>query len=210
MQSRLGKVIKFLFGVLVFLAIVFAVFRLFFVDFAVVGHNGMAPTMEAGDTIMVWRTTTFDIGDVAMCLNPQNPRDYVMGRVIAKQGMVVGVQRGQLVVEGTTPDIDWGPVETFTDTLTNETAPMNRGVEKLLNVYHGIYRKQRGGFRVPDVTVGPGRIYLLGDNRTHVGQDSRYFGQVIPATCRGIVFMRLKPPDESPNDLGHGWLDIIQ
>jgi signal peptidase I len=166
--------------------------------------------MEAGDTIIVWRTTDFDIGDVAMCLNPQNSQDYVMGRVIAKPGMVVGTVRGQLVIEGETPMIDWDVDETFTDTLTGETAVMKRGVEKLLNVFHPIYLKARGSFRLPDATVGEGRLYLLGDNRTHVGQDSRYFGQVIPVTCRGVVFMRLKPPAESPNDLGHGWLDIIQ
>ena len=51
-------------------------------------------------------------------------------------------------------------------------------------------------------------LFLLGDNRTFEGQDSRYFGEVNPGSCLGRAIMRLKPSDiESP--IARGFLDIL-
>jgi len=201
------KVLGWALGILI---VFVAVMRIFFVDVAVVGHNAMAPTTVAGDQVLVWRHANLDMGDVTICQHPSNPNELVMGRVAAKGGMTIQTdRRGQLDVEGTVPDIDWQDDVQFTDTLQGRTATMRTGIEKFGNVEHLIFVNTDRQFRVRARTVPEGKLYLLSDNRTHPGQDSRYFGSVDPDTCQGTVFMRLAPASDAPNDLGHGYLDLI-
>lgn len=203
-----GKLVLWAGGIVLVFA---AVMRIFFVDVAVVGHNAMAPTMEAGDTILIWRNGVPDaMGDITICPHPAQPSQLVMGRVVGKPGMTIQPNRfGALEIAGSVPDVDWQGTETFTDTLEDRTDDYKRGLEKLGNVEHWIYVREGAEFRMSPVTVGEGDVFLLGDNRTHVGQDSRYFGTVDPETCQGTVFMRLSPPSDSPNDIGTSYLDII-
>lgn len=212
MRSFLKITAKLLLWVGGILLVFAAVMRIFFVDVAVVGHNAMAPTMEAGDTILIWRSATPDeIGEITICAHPGQPDQLVMGRVVGKPGMLLQQNRyGALEIEGSTPDVDWRGTDTFTDTLEDRTDEYKRGMEKLGNRDHWIFVRERGQFRMSPTTVGEGKIFLLADNRTHVGQDSRYFGTVDPETCQGTVFMRLLPAEDSPNDLDTGYLDIIE
>ena len=53
-------------------------------------------------------------------------------------------------------------------------------------------------------------VYLLGDNRSDPADDSREFGEIDPARCRGQVFMRLSPAPPQNDDIRHGYLDWIQ
>lgn len=212
MKSFLKTTLKILLWVGGILLLFVAVMRIFFVDVAVVGHNAMAPTMEAGDTILIWRRGTPDeIGDITICPHPGQPGQLVMGRVVGKAGMTIdsNPRFHTLEIEGTVPDVDWRGTETFTDTVEDRTDDYKRGMEKLGNQDHWIYVRDGAEFRMTPETVDEGKIFLLGDNRTHVGQDSRYFGTVDPSTCQGTVFMRLAPAEGSPNDIGTGYLDII-
>jgi len=204
-------IVKFLAWVVGLLLVFVAVMRIFFVDAAVVGHNGMAPNLEVGDEILLWRHGTPDtLGDVTICPHPGRPNELVVGRVLAKGGMTIQTDpRGQLVVEGSVPDRNWVGEMRFTDVLEQRTEVMRRAIENLGAVDYEIIQRQDAVFTVRPVAVPEGKIFLLGDNRTFVGQDSRYFGPVDPATCVGTVFMRLWPASESPNDLGHGFFDII-
>ncbi|MCZ7679215.1 MAG: hypothetical protein M5U28_10860 [Sandaracinaceae bacterium] len=54
-----------------------------------------------------------------------------------------------------------------------------------------------------------GGLYILNDNRTYVGEDSRTFGEVTPSTCVGRVFMRLTAAP-SPAEIGNAPLDVIE
>lgn len=202
------KLVAWVAGVLLVFA---AIMRIFFVDVAVVGHNAMAPTLEANDTILLWRSAVPDeMGDVTICDHPANPGELVMGRVVGKGGMTLEVDRYQrLTIEGSTPDIDWSGTLSFNDAVQGHTASYNRGIVELGNVEHEIMHREDSAFRLPRTTVEEGKIFLLSDNRMHPGQDSRYFGTVPLENCHGVVFMRLAPAGDSPNDLGHNYLDII-
>ncbi|QQR91738.1 MAG: hypothetical protein IPJ88_08540 [Myxococcales bacterium] len=59
--------------------VVLAVLRIFFVDLGIIGHNGMAPTLIAGDQVAVWRNAKLERGDVAMCLHPRKPGELWLG-----------------------------------------------------------------------------------------------------------------------------------
>lgn len=202
------KLLAWLVGILL---VFIAVMRIFFVDVAVVGHNAMAPTMEAGDSVLVWRSGEPDqLGDIVICSHPTNAGELVMGRVMGKPGMTVESDaRHQLVIEGSRPDTDWQGTEPFNDTVQGAQAEHRRGLVKLGNMEHLIYIRDGSEFRMTSTEVPAGKIFLLSDNRTHPGQDSRYFGPVDPETCHGTVFMRLAPASDSPNELGTSYLDII-
>jgi signal peptidase I len=195
-----------------FAAIVFVIgliLRLTKVEIMVVGHNGMAPTVEAGEMVLIWRGTDFLLGDIAVCQKPDSS-DLVMGRVVGTPGSHVRTQRGQLEVNGTVPDVDWQGELTFRDTLNDRTDTVRVGLEELSNHTHGIFLRGSQEFSLRDYDVEEGRLFLLGDNRHHPADDSRNFGTVEVATCMGTVFMRVKPADEQVNDLGHGYFDILR
>lgn len=210
-RSFTKTLLKFLAWVVGLLVVFVAVMRIFFVDVAVVGHNGMAPTLEAGDTILLWRNgTPDDLGDITICDHPRNSGELVVGRVVGKSGMTLEVDdHGRLVIAGSRPNMDWLGEERFTDTVEDFTATYRKGLAVMGNVEHLLYVREGTTFRMRPTEVERGKVFLMSDNRTHVGQDSRYFGAVDPATCHGTVFMRLAPASDSPNDLGHGYLDII-
>ena len=200
-----------LLGVLLAIALaVSVVLQIFFVNLAIVGHYGMAPTLQAGDQVVVWRGSELDIGDIAVCSNPRDPSDLVMGRVVAKGGMVLRATRGQLDIAGTVPATDWGEQIQFRDPINDRVDTVQLGIEDLGNHQHPVMIRVGREVVIREQTIGEGEVFLLGDNRHHTADDSRNFGTVRQASCLGTVFMRLVPSDSAPNDLGHGILDIIR
>lgn len=185
-----------------------AIMRIFFVTPVNVGHNGMAPTMLAGEQVLMWKGSEGELGDIVVCAHPSTS-EVVIGRIIATGGMEVSSDRGQLDVSGTVPDIDLMDEVSFYNTDAGRNEPMTLGIERLGNTEHQIFMRERAEFRVVDTTVPTGRIYILGDNRGDNTHDSRAFGPVDPTTCIGTLFMRWKAVDDGAADLGHGWLDIL-
>ncbi|NOY93770.1 MAG: signal peptidase I [Deltaproteobacteria bacterium] len=207
------KFLKILFKIVIwvggFVLIVGGVMRFFFVDEVIVGHNGMAPTMITGEKVLLWRGATPDMGDIVVCRHPGQPNVFVMGRVMALGGMHLSAPRGQLTIEGSTPDRDIEGYPRFHDVDHDVTTEMTYGIEKLGNTDFTFFEPRHYSFRLREHRVPDDKIYLLGDNRGYIGQDSRYFGDVDPGTCRGTIFMRLQPVDDEGAELGHGWLDIL-
>ena len=60
-----------------------------------------------------------------------------------------------------------------------------------------------------DVTDVQG-LYLLSDNRTTRGEDSRTFGVVQEGSCKGVAFMRVIAADGVPDVIPHGHLDFLE
>lgn len=195
-------------------AIVLVVLRLAFVDIITVGHNGMAPTIVAGDQVALWRGAKVETGDVALCVHPGDANRYVLARVIAKPGQRVGSERGQLLINGETVMRDTREPKRFYDTITRRTDRYLYAIEALGNNQHPMFLKERTMFELRERPVRTG-LFMLGDNRSYRGEDSRTYGEVDLATCKGVVFLRLVPAqpqegDPPSDDLDHGWLDIIR
>jgi signal peptidase I len=199
------KVVAVLGGLLLVTGIVL---RVFFADLAEIGHDGMAPTLEAGDGIFMWRDPVADQGDVMICAHPRNAGEYVLGRVIATGGMTVSAPRGSLTIDGRIVDMDWQGTETFVDNLTGRRATMRRAAVELASHSHDIYMRDGASLTLSSTTVPSGKVYLLGDNRSYASRDSRAFGPVLASSCIGQVFMRWRPSPGSQNQLGAA-LDLI-
>jgi signal peptidase I len=185
-----------------------AVFKIFFVDILYVGHNGMAPTLVRGERVLVWRGAEPKFGRVMLCKLPTSG-EHVVGRVVGTAGRDVGSSRGRLTIGDTTPPVDWqGKVEFF-DEDTGRTEPYHLGMEDISVLAHPILEKEIGSFRIRARSVAEGRVYLLGDNRSHIGQDSRSFGDVPVESCLGSIFMRLTPTEQSREKFDHRYVQFV-
>ena len=200
---------KFLGVLAIILGIVGAVLYFFFVRVVTVGHNAMAPTVMMGDKVLVWRTQSFELGEMVLCPHPADASRYVLGRIVGRAGQTVTIERGNLRINGQAPDTDFHNAIQFADLETGRNRTMMWGEEDILDHEHYIFREER---RAPP-DMRPHRVrggaFLMSDNRTYRGEDSRTFGEVAEATCVGRVFMRLSAAD-NPEVIGNSALDIIE
>jgi len=201
--------LKFLGAVALVLAIAAAILYFFFVRVVEVGHNAMAPTVMMGDRVLVWRTTNLDLGEMVLCEHPQQPGRYVMGRIVGTPGQQIAIERGQLLINGETPDVDLRGDVRFADLETGRNRTMQLGMEDILDHDHWTFHENGRAMRDMRQRQVGGGFFLLSDNRTYRGEDSRTFGEVSANTCIGNVFMRLTAA-ESPDEVGNAALDIIE
>jgi signal peptidase I len=112
--------------------------------------GSMERTLLIGDRVLVnkfiYRFRTPQSGDVVVFLSPEDSSVDFIKRVIAVGGQTVEVRDGTVYVDGTPR------TEPFVTTTVKDT-----------------YTSQR------PVTVPPGYVWLMGDNRTN-SRDSRFFG----------------------------------
>lgn len=208
-MSILKPIFKFLLWVAAVGAIIAGVFKATVVDLAVVGHNGMAPTMITGEEVLVWNRHDSERGDIVICENPADPYLMVVGRVIAEEGDTVSADRGQLSVNGHTPDVDGHGSTRFFDVDSETTSEYQRATWTHGQKDYEVMVKSNYRLRIRPITLGSGEVYLLSDNLSYLGQDSRAFGPIDASTCVGQIFMRWKPVDDGGAGFGHGYLDLI-
>ncbi|HEY8427379.1 MAG TPA: signal peptidase I [Sandaracinaceae bacterium] len=209
MRDFVKGTLKF-FGVL--LVIVLAaggVLYAFFVKVVEIGHNAMAPTLIFGDRVLVWNTQRFAFGDVALCRHPQQPGRYVVGRVVGRPGQVVSIERGVLRISGDAPATDVRGTVLFADAETGRRVRMRHALEVLIDHDHHVFWREGSQPRMRRPHEVRSGLFLLSDNRTYDGEDSRTFGEVDPSTCIGRVFLRLTAAP-SPPEVANGALDIIE
>ena len=84
------------------------------------------------------------------------------------------------------------------------------GTEHFGTNEHRIFMEEDGRHLVDETEVPSGTLYLLGDFRAYMGQDSRAYGVVDAATCRGTIVFRVTPADGLDRDLAHGYFQPIR
>ncbi|MCA9574318.1 MAG: signal peptidase I [Polyangiales bacterium] len=199
--------LKFLVSVAVVVGIIAGVLRAFFVLPVTITDDGMAPTLLAGETVLMWRSTaTPEFGDLLVCRHP-SANNYVVGRFIARPGMTIGAERGNMQIDGQTPDRNQGRTLAFTPHGAERPVNVILGVEFIGGDDHAFMQDARFGYRSRDIRVREG-IFLLGDNRLPHEFDSRTFGPVDPTSCIGHIFLRWKA---APNrvEFENAALDMI-
>lgn len=193
-MRELLKLIAFL---VLLAALAIGVARAFFVTVVQTDSYSMVPTLVAGDTFLVFTRATLDLGDVAVCRDPERPNQFVVGRVMGLPGSTLAIvddtaQYGKWLVE-TNP--------------AGELTYFNRSVDDALEKNVSLFQERFGGrtYNVAHVSRGIRRqlkmievdtgIFLLGDNR-NLARDSRDYGEVAKDSCLGKAFFLLEPgPD---------------
>ena len=201
--------VKFVGIVIVVLAVIGAVLKTWYVDIVVIGHDGMAPTLIAGDTVLVWRDEAPEHGMVMLCRHPTIDSRFVIRRVIGRNGADITVDRGRLRIEGTFPAIDWRGSVAFRDPGDHYDTPMRWGYEALGNDFHLVFMREGRDLHLRPVSAYDG-LYLLDDNRTYTGEDSREFGPVPESRCIGRVFMRIGMSDQTPPEVENRSIQLIR
>jgi signal peptidase I len=140
--------------------------RIFVLEPFRIPSDSMAPTLRAGDQVLVdkraYHGSAPRRGDLAVFRAPRTG-EILLKRVVAVAGDTVGIEDGVLVVDGRRPR------EPYADP------------EAIDSVYFG------------PVRVRPGTVFVLGDNRAN-SEDSRDFGAVPTGRLIGRVRARIWPP----------------
>jgi signal peptidase I len=180
------------------------------VEVVLVGHNGMAPSMLMGDRVLVWKTQDLELGEPVLCEHPEQRGRYVLGRIVGRPGHTVTLERGVLRIDGDAPDREMQGTFVLDDRELGRHVTMQWAIEDILD--HDHYVAWREG-NPPEISR-PVRVtrgyFLLGDNLSHRGEDSRSFGTVDESRCVGRVFMRLSASAASPEEVGNAALDLIE
>jgi signal peptidase I len=208
-RDFLKGTLKFLGGLVVVVVLVAAILYSLFMKVVEVRHNAMAPTMLMEDRVLVWTTPEFDLGDLVLCEHPREPGRYVIARVVGRAGQEVSIQRGRLHIDGEPPDQVGQTVIDLEDVERGERLRMRTAMEQIGSSQHRIFWRDGIDPRMTrrhEVRTG---VFLMNDNRTHPGEDSRTYGEVAPGSCIGKVFLRLSAAPGS-SELGNARLDVLR
>lgn len=209
-MNRLGLALRKLLVLATWALAIAGVLKLFYVDVIQVPHNGMAPTLVYGDLVLVWRNARVDMGDVVVCEHPSRPEASVLARAVAFAGHSVSTDAyGYLLVDEDRANIEWEGDLRFYDVTRQKLFNMRAGsIDYMRQNRHRFMLEVDTTFNLGTYAVNHG-VYLLGDNRADPDDDSREFGEVDPARCKGQVFMRVRPAPQQDDDVRNGYLDVI-
>jgi signal peptidase I len=186
--------------VLVALAVLLAVvFKTFLVAAFYIPSGSMESTLNISDRVLVekvsYRFGDIEHGDVVVFVHeepglaPVGPSNPVTG-FFSSLGQAIGV------VPPSDRDFIKRVVGLPGDTITCENGVLVRNGDKVVEPYVDEGIRTEG---CKKTTVGPGELYVMGDNRTN-SQDSRVFGVVQRSDVVGRAFVRIWPLTHT------GWL----
>lgn len=184
------------------------VLKVVWFDVASVGHNGMAPTLVRGERVLIHKRGKPTLGSIAVCRHPTED-GWVVGRVAAVAGMTIESFGPDLRIDGELAEFQRKGTTTFENLDIDRTRSLVWGEEQLGPSEHLIFMEEGGRHLVRKTNVPSGKLYLLGDFRAYMGQDSRAYGVVDAASCRGTIVFRLTPTDGLDAQLRHGYFQPV-
>lgn len=191
------------------LIVVGLILKVVWFDVASVGHNGMAPTLVRGERVLINRRASPSLGSIAVCQHPSE-EGFVVGRVAATEGMTINSFGQELRLNAEPIRFERRGETSFHNGDNQRTYSLVWGTEYLGEGSHSVFREDRGRQRVKKTEVTTGKLYLLGDFRPYMGQDSRAYGMVDAASCRGTIVFRISPVEGLEDELAHGYFEPIR
>ena len=195
--------------VIALVIIVLVFLKILFFDVAVMGHSGMAPTLLRGERVLLNKRGKPELGKVVVCRHPTED-GWVVGRVAAREGMSIESFRNMLRIDDQEVDFESEGSTRFYNPDVDYEQTVSWGLERYGAKPHRIFVDEEGTYQVRPARLNEGELYLLGDNRAYMGQDSRAYGVVDETTCRGTIALRLTPIEGfASNELKHGYVQPI-
>ncbi|MDI1477195.1 signal peptidase I [Polyangium sp. y55x31] len=153
----------------------------------------VAPTLDGGDFVLLLTRGTPGFGDLVRCKDPEDPTQYVVGRIIGVEGDKIEITGRNVEVNGKR----YNPVQACrphkyqtVHPNTEAEVDLECGVVEMGGGWH--YRGQTKSKTSPmtfKAEVGEGMVYLLSDN-IDLYDDSREFGTLERASCKERVVFR--------------------
>jgi signal peptidase I len=154
------------------------VVRQYVVEAFIAPTASMAPTIQPGDRVLVWkRPFVPQRGDLIVFLNPRDRREEYVKRLAAVAGETIEFRRDGAYINGALLDRQSFGGLPYEDA---ELPPSFR----------------RWAIEGSPFTVPPGYVFVLGDN---IGRsvDSRFFGPVPLSDVIGKAYKRYWPPQRA-------------
>jgi signal peptidase I len=156
--------------------------------------TSLSPTLAAGDWVVLWRLTPPTFGSLVVCTDPDDPRETVMGRIAARAGDLVSIDKGATSINGQllpAAHICTRRKWSVLDPANERSVEVACDYETLGSVVHTrVQAVNPPNGRRFETQVGADRVFLLSDNRA-LPFDSRHFGTVLRASCNESVVFRL-------------------
>lgn len=156
---------RFLLELVVLLALAFVLqwgVKTYLVQPFEIPSSSMEDTLQIGDRVLVdklvYRFRNPQVGDIIVFLSPEDGETDLIKRVVATEGQLVDIRDGVLYVDG----------KRAPDAYVNTSYPDTFDAGET-------------------VTVPPGDVYVMGDNRAN-SKDSRYLGPQPLRAIRGRAF----------------------
>jgi signal peptidase I len=162
----------------------------------------VAPTLAAGDVVVVLRRGTPSFGELVRCPDPDSPGSFIVGRIAGVGGDVVETDGAMLTVNGTRYDAESAcpdPKVTIKHPSTGLDVEIRCDVVVMGGQRHDRGVSPKGPLERPMRTeVRPDTVYLASDNR-NFHDDSRDYGLQPRSACKQRIVFRLWGKD--------GWSD---
>jgi len=157
----------------------------------------IAPSLQGGDWIILWRATEPSFGDLVLCPDPEDPAEVVIARIAGEPGDLLAIDSsGRLEINGSriTSDSNCNqPKLTVEHPRSGEEVELRCDIEQLGGRYHQRALVPSKAPLKPIASkreVEAGTVYLISDNR-YLPFDSRDFGPLAKASCGETVIFRL-------------------
>lgn len=178
---------KVLLYILVTLALLAIVGRIFVFEVGRVGNYAMVPNLIPGDIFLMRKVGLLGTGDIAVCPNPEDADELVIGRIVGVPGDTLRIKKNRLNINSRQIHYQFLEPIIYFDTTTEETMEyvVKRAEEKLGNSLYTIaFMDISNGQEFQETTIPDGYFFLLGDNR-NMAYDSRNYGLVPIDSCLG-------------------------
>jgi signal peptidase I len=158
----------------------------------------VAPTLGAGDWVILWRLTPPGFGDLVLCPDPEAPAEVFVGRIAAEGGDTLSVdERGVITVNNSRAkaELSCDPAKFSLESPGGgEAVELRCDIETLGGVHHkrALVPEKAAVKPVPlkKRPIEAGSLYLISDNRLYPF-DSRDFGPLPKESCREAIIFRL-------------------
>jgi len=146
------------------------------------------PTIAAGDVLLVKRHGTNLPGNLLRCVDPDEPRRFVVGR-LAVTGGKVHIAGQQFSTAGSRPAGSGGcGTRRLVNPADGNEVELGCREEDFAGTEYNVLMKLDDQQGAPqDLTAPPGKNFLISDNR-YMHLDSRDYGAVNDATCQQLIF----------------------
>ncbi|MBK8255756.1 MAG: signal peptidase I [Polyangiaceae bacterium] len=180
------------------LAVIALFLRLFFITVWTMPDDpylvSNAPTLAPGDVVLVLHRGEPGFGDLVRCPDPQQPGQWVVGRIAGVSGDQVEMDGARLVVNGKTYSGESACTEPRMMVRHPETQKETEVACEVVQMGGGWHYRAAAITQFQEqkksASVGFGKVFLASDNRT-MHDDSRDFGLLDRDTCKERVVFRL-------------------
>ena len=190
------SLLKFILSVIMIIAVLAVIGRLFFFDIGKTANYSMVPNIIPGDIFLFRKAGAAGLlgkGDVAVCQNPEDPDSLVVGRIIGVPGDTFNLADNHFHFGKRMVQHQYDSPLIYFDSSTEEQMKyvVRQAEEKLSGTLYTIaFMDTSKGRNFPRTVVPEHYFFIIGDNRNNA-YDSRDFGMVPIESCLGEAIFLL-------------------